>query len=256
MPRSGAGVYTAPPGSTATTITTITSASYNALIADLVTDANTPRPISAGGTGASSADSALTALGATTTGKALLTAASPTAAQAVIGSQIPPGAVMHFYQSAAPSGWLKANGQAVSRVTYAALFAEIGTTGGVGDGSTTFNVPDLRGEFIRAWDDSRGVDTGRANGSAQTGQNASHTHTGTADSGGAHTHIITGTHTHTSLNSFNPGSGVSTVYSGPPIANSLATSSDGAHTHTLTIAASGGTEARPRNIALLACIKY
>lgn len=249
MPRSGAGVYTAPPGSTATTNTQIASAAYNALVADLVADANTPRPISAGGTGASSADSALTALGATTTGKALLTAASPTAAQAVIGSQIPPGAVMHFYQSAAPSGWLKANGQAVSRVTYAALFAEIGTTGGAGDGSTTFNVPDLRGEFIRAWDDSRGVDTGRANGSAQTGQNASHTHTGTADSGGAHTHTIGTSNAN--------GGAVSVTQSGNPVANNaITTGSGGTHTHTLTIAASGGTEARPRNIALLACIKY
>ena len=77
------------------------------------------------------------------------------------------GTVAHFAASTAPTGWIKANGAAVSRSLYAALFNAIGTTYGVGDGSTTFNVPDLRGEFLRSLDDGRGVDTGRANGSAQ-----------------------------------------------------------------------------------------
>lgn len=82
-------------------------------------------------------------------------------------AQVPAGAVMNFAMSTPPSGWIKANGAAVSRTTYAALFAAIGTTFGAGDGSTTFNVPDLRGEFQRGWDDGRGVDTGRVFGSAQ-----------------------------------------------------------------------------------------
>ena len=67
----------------------------------------------------------------------------------------------------APSGYLKCNG-AVSRTTYADLFAIIGTTHGAGNGSTTFNVPDLRGEFVRGWDDSRGG-YGRSFGSSQSG---------------------------------------------------------------------------------------
>ena len=67
----------------------------------------------------------------------------------------------------APSHSLYCDGSAVSRTTYADLFAKIGTTYGAGDGSTTFNVPDLRGEFIRGWDDGRGVDTGRTLGSSQ-----------------------------------------------------------------------------------------
>lgn len=79
----------------------------------------------------------------------------------------PPGLVALFAMSSAPAGWLKANGAAVSRATYAALFAAVGTTFGAGDGSTTFNLPDLRGEFLRGWDDGRGVDSGRAIGSAQ-----------------------------------------------------------------------------------------
>jgi len=63
--------------------------------------------------------------------------------------------------NAAPDGWRACSGQAVSRTTYAALFAAIGTEYGVGDGSTTFDLPDLRGEFLRGWDNGRGVDSGR-----------------------------------------------------------------------------------------------
>lgn len=54
----------------------------------------------------------------------------------------------------APDGYLLCNGQAVSRTTYSALFAEIGTTFGEGDGSTTFNLPDLRSRFIKGKEDS------------------------------------------------------------------------------------------------------
>ena len=80
---------------------------------------------------------------------------------------IPSGAVMYFARTTAPNGWLKANGAAVSRTAYADLFAAIGTTYGTGDGRTTFNLPDLRGEFVRGWDDGRGIDSRRALGSAQ-----------------------------------------------------------------------------------------
>lgn len=62
---------------------------------------------------------------------------------------LPAGAVMAFGMNSAPSGWLAANGSAVSRSTYASLFSAIGTTHGAGDGSTTFNLPDLRGIFVR-----------------------------------------------------------------------------------------------------------
>ena len=80
---------------------------------------------------------------------------------------LPAGAVQSFAMSTAPSGWLDCDGSAVSRTTYSNLFSAIGTTFGTGDGSTTFNVPDLRGEFIRGWDDGRGVDSGRTFGTAQ-----------------------------------------------------------------------------------------
>ena len=79
----------------------------------------------------------------------------------------PAGTIMYFARDWAPTGWLKANGAAVSRTAYAGLFAVLGTYYGPGDGSTTFNLPDLRGEFIRSYDDRRGVDPGRWNGSWQ-----------------------------------------------------------------------------------------
>ena len=77
------------------------------------------------------------------------------------------GEIAFFASSTPPSGWLKANGAAVSRTTYAALFAAIGTTFGAGDGRTTFNLPDLRGEFLRGLDDGRNIDRGRRLGTAQ-----------------------------------------------------------------------------------------
>jgi microcystin-dependent protein len=191
------------------------------------------------------------------------------------------GKISMFARSTAPSGYLKCNGAEISRTTYEALFSAIGTTFGAGDGSTTFNIPDLRGEFIRGWDDARGVDSGRVFGGWQDGQNVSHTHTGTTSSD-AHTHTWSGTtssdgaHTHTitvrQANDLNwdstpeiPGAddyaSSNTTYNSTASAGdhkhtvSGTTSSD-AHTHTFTTAASGGTEVRVRNRALLYCIKY
>ncbi len=86
------------------------------------------------------------------------------------------GEVVAWPAAAIPSGWLECDGAAVSRATYASLFAAIGTAFGVGDGSTTFNLPDLRGEFIRGLDNGRGVDGARVLGSAQSGQLGDHKH--------------------------------------------------------------------------------
>ena len=81
--------------------------------------------------------------------------------------EIAPGAVVMFARNTPPTGWLKADGAAVSRTTYADLFAAIGTVFGAGNGTTTFNVPELRGEFLRSWSDGRSVDTNRDFGSSQ-----------------------------------------------------------------------------------------
>jgi len=103
----------------------------------------------------------------TATTQIATTAFVTTALAATAG--VPAGTVAHFAGSSAPAGWLAANGQSVLRVgTYAALFTAIGTTYGYVD-STHFNVPDLRGEFIRGLDGGRGIDASRALGSAQKG---------------------------------------------------------------------------------------
>lgn len=70
-------------------------------------------------------------------------------------------------QDKIPAGWLIENGAAVSRTTYATLFAVIGVAYGAGDGATTFNLPDARGEFDRGLDLGRGADPGRVLGSGQ-----------------------------------------------------------------------------------------
>ena len=134
------------------------------------------------------------------------------------------GTVLAFAMESAPSGWLKCNGAAISRTTYSALFTAIGTTFGAGDGSTTFNVPDLRGEFVRGWDDARAVDTGRVFGSAQADELKSHTHV----------YVFTGEGSATTF-----GAGGTPEYA-----------------YDVNTSATGGTETRPRNIALLYCIKY
>lgn len=92
-----------------------------------------------------------------------------TLGQISIASGAAPGDVKYSAANTVPAGWLKADGAAVSRCTYAALFAAIGTTYGKGDGASTFTLPDLRGEFIRGFDDGRGVDAGRVFGSRQKG---------------------------------------------------------------------------------------
>lgn len=84
-----------------------------------------------------------------------------------IANPSPAGVIMSFAGATAPAGFLICDGSAVSRTTYADLFAVIGTTYGAGNGSTTFNLPDLRGEFIRGADAGRGIDPGRALGSNQ-----------------------------------------------------------------------------------------
>lgn len=130
--------------------------------------------------------------------------------------------------NAIPPGWLKANGAAVNRVTYSALFGVIGTTFGAGDGSTTFNLPDYRGEFLRGFDDGRGVDSGRVIGSAQAADIAPHTHTMWVYSDGS------GGIQNASPQNASPGAVAGTRYTGSV----------------------GGAETRPRNVAALICIKY
>jgi phage-related tail fiber protein len=166
--------------------------------------------------------------------------------KAEVDQLISAGDIKYVPRNTAPAGWLKANGAAISRTAYANLFAVIGTTFGAGDGFNTFNLPDLRGEFIRGWDDSRGVDSGRALGTSQSGQNANHSH-GVSDPG--HTHLEWRTNGYP-VSSYAAGSGSAIGYVDSGQVPS------GSSTTGISISSDGGNEARPRNIALLACIKY
>jgi microcystin-dependent protein len=161
---------------------------------------------------------------------------------------VPIAAVSAFASTTVPSGWLACNGAAVSRTTYAALFASIGTTYGAGDGSTTFNLPDLRAYFIRGWDDSRGIDTGRVFGSTQISANLAHNHTFTGDLMATHIHSF-------GVFSQDAGGGVAADGTGNQSATANTTPTS-AGTPTGTIGSSGGTESRPINIAMQYCIKY
>lgn len=89
------------------------------------------------------------------------------ASTAFVQSVMPAGVVLPFAGPLPPTGWLLCDSSPVSRTLYPKLFAAIGTTYGVGNGSTTFNLPELRGEFVRGGDNGRGVDAARALGSFQ-----------------------------------------------------------------------------------------
>ncbi|MBR0676884.1 hypothetical protein GXW77_11920 [Roseomonas alkaliterrae] len=167
------------------------------------------------------------------------TDANDVARKAYVDTMAPAGAVMAFAMSAAPAGWLKANGAAVSRTTYANLFAAIGTTFGAGDGVTTFNLPDLRAEFIRGWDDGRGVDAGRVFGSHQMDAFQGHFHSPRAPQT-----AFWGNNAATGSGSPTGGAFAVETTTGSP-------TSDGVNGTPRT-----ATETRPRNRALLICIKF
>ncbi len=167
---------------------------------------------------------------------------------------VPTGTLLPFAGSAAPNGFLLCGGQAASRTAYAVLFAVIGTTYGTGDGSTTFNVPDLRGRLPAGVDNMGGT---AANRLTTSGSGIAGTTLGA--SGGeeaqtlataempAHTHAVSGNtgagtaHHHGGVlaqsNQFAPGIGGNGTVSG-----TTNTADESAHTHpiNLTSASTGG----------------
>ena len=113
----------------------------------------------------------------------------PAWAAASGGGAFPAGAIADFAGGSAPTGWLLCFGQAVSRSTYAALFGVIGTTYGAGDGSTTFNLPDLRGRVTAGKDDMGGTDAERLTDSGAGHSGIDGTVLGAA--GGSDRHLLT-----------------------------------------------------------------
>ena len=173
------------------------------------------------------------------------------------------GIVISSISATSPIGFLKCNGDAINRIEFASLFSIIGTTYGVGDGSTTFNLPDLRGEFLRGLDDGRGIDINRKLGSFQSGQNQSHSHVVNSHNhgGGDHVHyfgVKSGGYDNAMWhhNGGTPGGSDS----GP---NSTSSTWSSAQTGYTVVGSespgtntSGGNESRPRNIAVNYFIKY
>ena len=180
---------------------------------------------------------------------------------------VPSGSVFCMAVATVPSGYLECNGAAVSRTTYSVLFAVIGTAYGAGNGSSTFNLPDLRGEFVRGFDNGKGTDSGRSIATSQSATNASHNHS-ISVSGTTSTKSLTGNIRKIS-EGFNANGSASGVFTKTQDGNSSITGSsstspvggvdfDGSHDHTFSASGTSGSqggEARPRNIAMMYVIK-
>lgn len=166
-----------------------------------------------------------------------------------LGSGSTTGIICYYPTATIPNGWLRCDGAAYSRTNYARLFSKIGTTYGDGDGSTTFNIPNLMDYFIRCWDGSRNF------AEPQADQVGTHDHrfSGTTSSNGNHKHTIQ------NMPNFNY------MPRGDDRLNCVSfsivgeTDYAGEHTHTFsgtTGVNAANQETRVKNIALVPIIKY
>lgn len=157
---------------------------------------------------------------------------------------IPEGSVMAFAGDTDKAGWLICDGREVSRTTYAALFTAIGTTHGEGNGSSTFNIPDYRGRFLRGVDSAAGRDPDAATRTAMaTGAN-------TGDNVGSVQGDAVKDHTH---KTYWGGIGAGNKYAEDPyISDQLA----GTGGNTTGVDEAYNTESRPINANVNYIIKY
>lgn len=170
---------------------------------------------------------------------------------------VPVGAIAVFATEIAPQDWLPCDGRAVSRTTYANLFNAIGVRYGSGDGTTTFNIPDLRGQFLRGWDNGAGNDPDAANrGDRGDGTTGDAVGTTQDDAISQHTHLMfSGTANNnigiSSVTKIGGGSatGSNNDYSMRRADNQTPEPSNG------PTSASGGNESRPKNVNVLYCIR-
>ena len=152
---------------------------------------------------------------------------------------VAPGTVLAFAGETPPEGYLECDGASVSRTAYAELFEAIGTAFGAGDGSTTFGLPDVRGVFLRGWDNGRGADAGRILGSLQQDAFQGHWHQ-------SYGNLNYGVANQITAHTTNSGGSAGTVNTS--VRAAIADGTNG----TPRMAA----ETRPRNVAFMHIIKY
>ena len=184
---------------------------------------------------------------------------------------IPVGAVQYFAMNAVPSGWLVCDGSAVSRtVNYGNLYDAIGSIYGDGDGLTTFNLPDLRGQFIRGFDSSGTIDPARVFGTSQLDAMQRHSHytgVGTRIQGPANDHDGRKAYcgAGSTNNNLNIPRSTPDYFTAIPdfdgitsdiISSGVSMTSAGTGSNATTSCKASSTETRPKNITMNACIKY
>jgi microcystin-dependent protein len=265
MPRNGSGVYSLPAGYLATTGQSATATQHNTPLEDLASEITASLPTA--GTKAMSGNLQMGSNKITgmADGSATTDGATVANINTSLAAYMPAGVVVPYAGTSEPTGWLLCIGQAVSRTTYAALFSAIGTAHGVGDGSTTFNLPDLRGRVVAGQDDmggssanrltglSGGVD-GDAFGSVGGAETVTMARanlpndTVTTTSNGDHSHAYFNM---TSLGISGGSGGAREVFE----ISATSTSTNGAHTH--TIALNGGvTQTAMNNVQPTIILNY
>ena len=182
-------------------------------------------------------------------------------------AHVPAGAVLSFAMDAAPNGWLLCNGATVSRTTYANLFHAIGVLHGAGDGSNTFQLPDLKDRFVRSSGDNNSVgDTNDGSTAKPTTKNFDITATTSTE--GSHNHEIRWTQ-NTNWNGGGTKTGIkhtsvhinnANLYTGEGNVGGMIGNNNGSHNHTVTVTdnlnENWDDETAPTHIVLLYCIKF
>jgi microcystin-dependent protein len=194
MPRNGSGVYSLPAGYEAVTGQAATASQHNTPLEDIASEITASLPVAG-----SKAMTGNLAMGANKiTGMADGSASTDAATMGNLAIYMPPGVIVPYGGTTEPTGWLFCYGQAISRTTYAALFTAISTTYGAGDGSLTFNLPDLRGRVVAGQDDMGGSSANRLtglsgglNGDTLGATGGAETHTLTTAELAVHNHGIT-----------------------------------------------------------------
>lgn len=252
MPRNSSGVYSQPASSVNPPIasTVIDPTAFANALTDIATElTNSLDRLGRGGMTAN-----LAMGGFKISGLGAATLAGDAARLSDVQGYLPAGTIIMHGAATPPTGWLECDGSAVLRTTQAVLFAAISTTWGVGDGTTTFNLPDFRGYFLRGYDHGAGIDPARVFASLQADALKAHTHTqnahnhGVSDPGHAHTVPIA-----ISGSAASAGGLFTTV--GSPTSTTSAVTGITIQNATAVNQSTGGTETAPKNKACLFIIR-